>query len=64
MMTQKDFKLIAEVIREQVDDPRQAWRLANVFADRLKQQNARFDKGKFFHACGVPVDRNDLEVED
>lgn len=53
-MTKKDYELIAETIAT-------AWHgsaefkadLVNRFADRLEDENPRFNREMFFRACGI-----------
>lgn len=51
-MTRKDFQLIAEVIYMIADDgTRKA--IAEAAYWKLRYTNPRFDKEKFYKACGV-----------
>ena len=64
-MTRKDYQLIADVLRErgtQADKSDAPWMkgfrsahvaLARDFADALAADNPRFDRTRFFKACGV-----------
>lgn len=61
-MTRKDYVLIAEVIKTQIelslkfgeDDSRYgAENIAYDMASKLSQDNPRFDRGRFLVACGV-----------
>ena len=58
-MTKKDYVLIAEfalAVRPEVDG--QLWKTewyheVGQLADKLETDNPRFDKNKFFRACGL-----------
>lgn len=51
-MTKKDFVEIARVIFESnVLEDDQVEAFANEMADMLRQQNERFDRGRFIDAC-------------
>ena len=61
-MTRKDYVLIAEVIKTQIelslkfdeDDSRYgAENIAYDLASKLSQDNPRFDRDRFLVACGV-----------
>lgn len=61
-MSKKDYRLIAEVIRNQYNyDARGgnvSWKLAvrNVavaMSEKLQADNPRFDRDKFLKACGI-----------
>lgn len=61
-MTRKDYVLIAEVIKTQIelslkfgeDDARYgAQNIAYDLASKLSQDNPRFDRSRFLQACGV-----------
>lgn len=71
-MTRRDYYLIADAIRQQIDrrlprdeddrkaDPNMAgltalYMTARGLADNLAENNPRFDKYKFFDACGLRV---------
>jgi len=66
MLTKKQIKMIAKIIKTQVgyddytgNDFEQGWdgatkRIACRFADYLAVQNPSFDRGKFLKACGLP----------
>jgi hypothetical protein len=51
-MTRKDYQLIAEVFARSTGDDL-AKILAENLADKLEQDNPRFDKARFLTACGV-----------
>jgi hypothetical protein len=54
-MTKKDYKLIADAIREVQAYPSDAYamrKLAQTLSDKLAQENPRFDRAKFLAACG------------
>jgi len=52
-MTRKHFTLIAETISDaDLSRPARAT-LAQDFAERLAAENPRFDRDKFFTACGL-----------
>lgn len=63
MLYKKDFKAIAEIIKDNTDEicddnhshfmilPRN--RVAFELADYLATQNPRFDRQKFLNACGL-----------
>jgi len=64
-MTKKDYILIAEAIKTYTDEERDnkadsnhayyvLKNLANNLANKLYEDNARFDRDKFLKACGVP----------
>lgn len=53
-MTRKDYKLIAEVIAVSwFGNAELKADLANNLADKLEQDNPRFDRSRFLIACGV-----------
>lgn len=54
-MTQKDFELIAAVIAKLGSKLPQRTHsyIAVTFADRLSQENPRFDRAVFMAACGL-----------
>jgi len=59
-MTKKDFELIAEVLREAVEEAEgnlnQEATLESLvidFTNILSMKNPRFDRDKFFIACGI-----------
>jgi hypothetical protein len=61
-MTRKDYVMIAEVIKTQIelslkfgeDDARYgAENIAQDLATKLGEDNPRFDRGRFLAACGV-----------
>lgn len=49
-MTRKDFKLIAEILR-QIPDTKQRFKAAVFSADKLATTNDAFDREKFMDAC-------------
>lgn len=65
MVTKKDFKAVAEIIKKQTVCPREddpfiietAKDIARVYAKELANyfatQNPRFDRGRFIQACGL-----------
>jgi hypothetical protein len=61
-MTRKDYVLIAEVIKTQIElslkfeeeeSRAGAQNIAYDLASKLSQDNPRFDRGRFLQACGV-----------
>ena len=53
-MTRKDYKLIAEVIAVSwFGSAELRADLVNNFADKLEQDNPRFNRSRFLTACGV-----------
>jgi hypothetical protein len=59
-MTRMHFELIAETLKTSTPLARdgeaalQAWRtIVILFAQRLERDNGRFDKRRFFVACGL-----------
>ena len=55
-MTRKDYKLIAEILRDSLDaiiDDLALEALASNFADELAKDNPRFNRERFLKACGV-----------
>lgn len=55
-MTKNDFQFIADIIND--CGAELGWietqaKVANKFADALKQTNPRFNREKFLEACGV-----------
>jgi hypothetical protein len=65
-MTKKDYELIATEIRLElmkyrenqeltgyIDKYKAIWELAHRLANEFKQANERFDRIKFFEACGI-----------
>lgn len=51
-MTRKDYQLIAEVFARSAGDDL-AKLIALNLADKLAEDNPRFDKARFLTACGV-----------
>ena len=51
-MTRKDYQLIADVFARSAGDDIAKFLAVNL-ADKLKQDNPRFDADKFLTACGV-----------
>ena len=51
-MTRKDYQLIAEVFARSAGDDL-AKLIALNLADKLEQDNPRFNKARFLTACGV-----------
>jgi hypothetical protein len=51
-MTRKDFKLIAETVKA-IENKKVRKTVAEVNADACAKSNPRFDKSRFFAACGV-----------
>jgi hypothetical protein len=45
-----DYQLIAEVLRDAIDDPSLRAMVALEFVDRLKQDNPQFDETAFLNA--------------
>ena len=53
-MTRKDYKLIAEVIAVNMFDSYEGKvDLVDNLANKLEQDNPRFDRARFLEACGV-----------
>ena len=59
-MTAKDFNLIAEILKDLLEDYADDARAVEVledtaeeFSERLLASNTRFDKARFLTACGV-----------
>lgn len=55
-MTSKDFKHIAVVVKNEVNhgtDPAVIARVAQGLADVCLNANERFDRDKFYVACGI-----------
>ena len=52
-MTRKDFELIASVVQD-ITPKAQRVKIAMTFADRLSDENSRFDMGRFLKACMPP----------
>lgn len=65
-MTRKDFELIAEVLKDNLQHAINGGNVkyeaytrtvtedvANLFAIRLREQNPRFKKERFLRACGI-----------
>ena len=53
-MTKKDFQAFADIINKLIDDYYSAaWRVAEDMADYFETRNPRFDRGRFFEACGL-----------
>lgn len=60
-MTRKDYKKIAEVIKDRIDDTEAdadshyivLARLGRAIADIMEQDNDRFDRVRFLDACGI-----------
>ncbi len=52
-MTKKDYKLIAKVIEDVNKRKATGFRIVKLFADEFRAENARFDREKFYAACGV-----------
>jgi hypothetical protein len=55
VLTRKDFRWVAQSIREWNADPELVRFVAGVMADYLAKQNPRFNRDTFFKACGVEV---------
>lgn len=53
MMTKRDFKAIADAIADACLDPSAAYAVVADIADACARSNPRFDRGKFFRACGL-----------
>jgi hypothetical protein len=51
-MTRKHFVMIAEIVREILDDG-ERYVTAHAFALRLGAESPRFDRERFLTACGV-----------
>jgi hypothetical protein len=55
MMTRKHFKMLAASIAKlTLFDPDAAYDMAGDVADACAKENPRFDRLKFFEACGFP----------
>lgn len=54
-MTRQDFELIAHAIKEAKIDEEARAAVARSFAMDLSQTNARFNKDRFYTACGVEL---------
>jgi hypothetical protein len=54
-MTRKDYELIAEVLRnsDEVADLETLTALVEMFADRLEDENPRFNRETFFRKSGI-----------
>lgn len=53
MLTQKDFKAVAEIIANAGYKWLYRKRISNDLADYFATQNPRFDRERFFAACGL-----------
>jgi len=51
-MTRKDYIMIAEVFAHSAGDDLAKF-LASNLADKLAEDNPRFDRARFLEACGV-----------
>jgi hypothetical protein len=51
-MTRKDYQLIADVFARSAGDDIAKFLAVNL-ADKLEQDNPRFDRARFLTACGV-----------
>lgn len=56
-LTKKDYELIATAIARARGDEGTKLRVAEELADKLKEENSRFERGRFLRACGVVPDR-------
>lgn len=52
-MTRKHFQIIADVVNRTAVGPLEKRQLAENFAAELIKENPRFDRERFFKACGV-----------
>jgi len=54
-MTRKDYELIASVLRnaDEVADQETLTALVEMFADKLEDENPRFDRETFFRKSGI-----------
>ena len=52
-MTRKDFRAIAETIKNLDVNERNRLHIANSFANMLKHTNPRFDRERFLKACAA-----------
>jgi hypothetical protein len=63
-MSRKDYVAMAEVIKREIDaatNTRQARSISNIargMADTFKRDNSRFDRVRFYHACGLDDNGN------
>jgi hypothetical protein len=62
-VTRKHFQQVADLIKSH-DNPGKRKELAQHHAEIFKQQNPRFDHGKFMKACGVNEWKEEVEQQD
>ena len=55
MLTRKDYKAIAEIVKRQVEDESGDIAILTAYdlADYFAQENPRFARGVFLEACGL-----------
>jgi len=53
MITKRVFQKVAEVLETEIEDTRLRRRLAEAFARMFEAENPRFNREKFFRACGL-----------
>ena len=56
-MTKKVFEQLARVVRESDVEPEKRMELAERLANVCAMFNPRFDREKFFEACGIKLER-------
>jgi len=53
MITKRTFQKVAEILKTEVEDTGFRRRLAEAFARIFEAENPRFNREKFFRACGL-----------
>jgi hypothetical protein len=52
-MTRKHFTATANILKTTIEDVSLRTALARQFADMFANENGRFDRGRFYTACGL-----------
>jgi hypothetical protein len=60
MQTKKHFVAMAQLLSE-LPDHKHRRHLAIMNADNFAKENPRFDKNRFFRACGLPQDIDEID---
>ena len=51
--SQKHYKKLAEILKEGAPKKEGRWAMALLLADGLQKDNSKFDRERFYHACGL-----------
>jgi len=54
-MTRKDYKFIAGVLKEALESKELNSKAIKRFANALANENARFNRNRFYTACGIKI---------